>query len=257
MGLSAWAALLRRVMGAMQNLTVALCTSLQRMDSRIWPMSTRAQVPCGLPKAPRMPVCGGTAELRACSWQYNAAPSRAGRSRLQPVGARAGEHLVDAQHVEGVHAHAQVEGVLARVLHHVLVSRDTRSLQRLAGDLLLLPAARAGHGCWSCVVLRSMIGCVHASSSIGAGKILHKAVAFLQLPCRASAQENAKEKTCPPYKVDAEWVGVHGSPLGAHIIDANFRVWHTTAVPRLGVRLVLDLPVAPGRPCSSTQTRLL
>ena len=30
--------------------------SLQRMDSRIWPMATRAHTPNGLPNAPRMPA---------------------------------------------------------------------------------------------------------------------------------------------------------------------------------------------------------
>ncbi len=36
-------------------------TSLQRMDIRIWPMATRAQVPRGLPNAPRMPCCSRSA----------------------------------------------------------------------------------------------------------------------------------------------------------------------------------------------------
>jgi len=36
-------------------------TSLQRIDMRIWPMLTRAQVPRGLPKAPRMPCCSRSA----------------------------------------------------------------------------------------------------------------------------------------------------------------------------------------------------
>jgi hypothetical protein len=37
--------------------TAVTCESLQRMDSRTWPMDTRAAVPRGLPNAPRMPVC--------------------------------------------------------------------------------------------------------------------------------------------------------------------------------------------------------
>ena len=44
--------------------------------------------------------------------------------------------------VEGVHAHAQVELILARVLHHVLVRRNATRLHRLGGDLLLLETAR-------------------------------------------------------------------------------------------------------------------
>lgn len=59
---------------------------------------------------------------------------------LQAVGARAGEHLVDAEDVERVRAHAEVERVLARVLRHVLVARDPGRLQRLARHVLLLPA---------------------------------------------------------------------------------------------------------------------
>jgi hypothetical protein len=43
--------------------------------------------------------------------------------------------------VEGVHAHAQMECVLAGVLHHVLVGCNPRCLQRLASDVLLLPTA--------------------------------------------------------------------------------------------------------------------
>jgi len=31
------------------------------MDIRIWPMATRAQVPSGLPKAPRIPCCSRSA----------------------------------------------------------------------------------------------------------------------------------------------------------------------------------------------------
>ena len=38
-------------------LTAATCWSLQRMDSRICPIATRAHRPWGFPKAPRMPVC--------------------------------------------------------------------------------------------------------------------------------------------------------------------------------------------------------
>ena len=70
---------------------------------------------------------------------------------LQAISAGAGQHLVDAQHVEGVHADAQVKGVLARMLDHVLVGCDAGCLQSLRGDLLLLPAAGGGKGqgvCW-------------------------------------------------------------------------------------------------------------
>jgi len=61
---------------------------------------------------------------------------------LQPIGSGAREHLVDAEHVERVHADAEVERILARVLHHVLVRSNPGRLQSLAADVLLLPAAQ-------------------------------------------------------------------------------------------------------------------
>lgn len=62
-------------------------------------------------------------------------------SGLKPISTGAGKHLVDAQHVEGVHTHAEVERILSGVLHHVLVARNAGSLKRLRGDVLLLPTA--------------------------------------------------------------------------------------------------------------------
>lgn len=52
-------------------------------------------------------------------------------ARLQAISARTGQHLVDAQHVEGVHPHTQVEGILAGMLDHVLVGSNAGRLQRL------------------------------------------------------------------------------------------------------------------------------
>ena len=60
-------------------------------------------------------------------------------ARLQPVGPGAREHLVDAEHVEGVDANPEVERVLAAVLDHVLVGGDAGGLHGLGADLLLLP----------------------------------------------------------------------------------------------------------------------
>merc|ERR1719452_350220 len=57
---------------------------------------------------------------------------------LQPVSPSTRQHLVDAQHHEGVHADPDVELVLAAVLHEVLVAADAGSLQGLAGQLLQL-----------------------------------------------------------------------------------------------------------------------
>jgi hypothetical protein len=50
---------------------------------------------------------------------------------LEPIRSSARKHLVDTQHVEGVDADAQVEGVLSGVLGHVLVSSHTSRLKCL------------------------------------------------------------------------------------------------------------------------------
>ena len=132
---------------------------------------------------------------------------------LKPISSSARKHLVDTQDVEGVHAHAQVEGILAgkldlngssmrgggshslfleidrscdtfhQLAHHVLVGSDTGSLQRLRGDILLLPGG----------------------------------------------------------KVDAIAEHVHIGPLHADIINADLGVGHTTAKTGLGVSLALRL----------------
>jgi hypothetical protein len=44
---------------------------------------------------------------------------------LEPISSGAGQHLVDAEDVEGVDANADVELVLGRVLHHVLKIKVT------------------------------------------------------------------------------------------------------------------------------------
>jgi hypothetical protein len=44
---------------------------------------------------------------------------------LEPISSGAGQHLVDAQHVERVHPDADVELILGRVLHHVLKARKS------------------------------------------------------------------------------------------------------------------------------------
>lgn len=62
----------------------------------------------------------------------------AAHSCLQSISASARQHLVDADDVERVHAHADVEGVLATVLHEVLVAANTTGLQRLGTQLLQL-----------------------------------------------------------------------------------------------------------------------
>jgi len=57
---------------------------------------------------------------------------------LQTIGACARQHLVDAENVEGMHAHTNVERVLTAVLHHVLVGADTSGLKGLRRKLLVL-----------------------------------------------------------------------------------------------------------------------
>ena len=47
--------------------------------------------------------------------------------------------------------------------------------------------------------------------------------------------------------MDAEWELVDASLLPAQIEDPDLGIWHTTAEPGLGVRLVLAIPVTPGR----------
>merc|ERR1719245_467140 len=68
-------------------------------------------------------------------------PERATHPGLETIGACARQHFVDAEHVEGVHADPDVELVLGRVLHHVLVAADPARLEGLGGELLQL----AGH----------------------------------------------------------------------------------------------------------------
>jgi len=63
---------------------------------------------------------------------------------LQTIGTGARKHLVDAEHVEGMHADAHVEGVLATHLGDVLVAGNAGSLERLGGDLLLLVRDQMG-----------------------------------------------------------------------------------------------------------------
>lgn len=56
-----------------------------------------------------------------------------GAVSLSPVSSSTGQHFVDADDVEGVQTHADVETVLTAGLHHVLVSTDTGSFQSYRG----------------------------------------------------------------------------------------------------------------------------
>lgn len=125
-----------------------------------------------------------------CPWRNAAyvttALSPTIRQWHSPISPGAREHLVDPQHVEGVHPHAQVEGVLSCRLGHVLVACNAGSLEGLGGHVLLLPGDQ-----------------MHAVGEL-----------------------------------------IHPLPLHADIVDADLRVGDTAAVAGLGIRLVLDLPVA-------------
>merc|ERR1712054_73862 len=57
---------------------------------------------------------------------------------LKTISTGAGKHFVDAQHVEGMHTNAHVEGVLPCTLRHVLVACNTARLECLGGHLLQL-----------------------------------------------------------------------------------------------------------------------
>jgi len=59
-------------------------------------------------------------------------------TRLQPIGSGAGKHLVDTQHMEGVNADTEVEGVLSCGLGDVLVHNNASSLEGFGRELLLL-----------------------------------------------------------------------------------------------------------------------
>lgn len=116
-------------------------------------------------------------------------PEGATHAGLEAVGARARQHLVDADDVEGVQAHADVEAILAAALHHVLVGADTGGLQGLRRQLLVL--------------------------------IRHHVAAEREL--------------------------VHLRLLPTQVEDADFRVGDPAAEARLGVRLVLTVPVTASR----------
>lgn len=59
-------------------------------------------------------------------------------NECSPISSGTGQHLVDADHVEGVQTHTDVELVLSAVLHHVLVAANTSSLQGFGRQLLVL-----------------------------------------------------------------------------------------------------------------------
>lgn len=57
--------------------------------------------------------------------------------RLEPVSPSTGQHLVDADDMEGVEPHSDVKAIFATTFHHVLVGTNTGSLQGFGGELLI------------------------------------------------------------------------------------------------------------------------
>merc|ERR1712168_1299667 len=58
-------------------------------------------------------------------------------SSLEPISSGTRQHFVDADDVEGMDTHTDVEGILACNLGHVLVGTNTRSLQSFSRQLLV------------------------------------------------------------------------------------------------------------------------
>jgi len=63
----------------------------------------------------------------------------ASHTRLEPISPGAREHLVDTEHMEGMHTDTQMERILSCVLGHVLVAGNAGRLESLTGDILLFP----------------------------------------------------------------------------------------------------------------------
>jgi len=55
-----------------------------------------------------------------------------------PISSSTGQHLVDADHMEGMKSHANVELVLAAVLDQVFVAANASGLKGFRGQLLIL-----------------------------------------------------------------------------------------------------------------------
>jgi hypothetical protein len=128
--------------------SIAWCLfwSRTRTDMMGWPMLTRATLPWGFPKAPRIPVCrlqrakkrthqwGGSSQLGTTS-QPQQQSSRGLCLSFLPICTGARKHLVDTGDVVGVHSHTHVELGLTNGVHEVLVAANAGSLEGLAGEL--------------------------------------------------------------------------------------------------------------------------
>ena len=57
---------------------------------------------------------------------------------LQPVRPSTGQHLVDADDMEGMEPHSDVKSIFATAFHHILVGTNSRGLQGFRGQLLVV-----------------------------------------------------------------------------------------------------------------------
>lgn len=107
------------------------CCSLQRIESMIWPILTRATVPYGLPQAPRIPVW---------SLPGRQPPLMLGISgtKYAPIGSSTRQHLVDTDDVVGVNPDPQVERIFSGRLGDIFVCANTGSFKGLTRELLIL-----------------------------------------------------------------------------------------------------------------------
>lgn len=55
-----------------------------------------------------------------------------------PISSGTGQHFVDADHMERMNAHTNVELVLAAELHQILVAANAASFQRFRAELFIL-----------------------------------------------------------------------------------------------------------------------
>jgi hypothetical protein len=99
----------------------------------------------------------------------------------------------------------------------------------------------------ACIVCADKQGLAQKQVAPAVRLLLH----VLLLPDPTAAERGVCSS---PGQVHAVGEGVHVRPLHAHIIDADLGVGHTTAVPGLGVRLPLTLPVAACWTCGPKST---
>jgi len=138
---------------------------------------------------------------------------RAPHPRLQSVGPRTRQHLVDADDVVRVRSHPHVEAFFAGDLHQVLVGADAGRFECFGRELFV----------FVCVLIVS--GAVFKLSSLLRSEIvLHTGD-----------------------EMDACWEFINAGLLPAQVENTDLRIGHTTVEARLGIWFVLAVAVAPRR----------